>query len=149
MGDFKPLKLMATDKDDLAVLASLLQDAAVNVGDMALLPPENPETGQQFVVLLQRFCWEQERDAKCKHQRSQAGLAINHVQQAQYYGIDRDNKTLVLELLTVMPDGNNTINLIFAGDAVIKLDVEKISCFLQDLQEPWPTHFRPLHQLAS
>ena len=49
----KPLKLIALDEEDLAVVSSHLQDAVVRVGDMAYLPSK-----KRFAAVLNRFDWE-------------------------------------------------------------------------------------------
>src|SRR3546814_13398785 len=46
------LRLRAEDDEDLAVIAAVLQDAVVRVGDLAFLPSR-----RQFVGLFTRFCW--------------------------------------------------------------------------------------------
>jgi hypothetical protein len=48
-----PLKLIALDEEDLAVLSSLLQDAVVRVADMTYLPGQ-----KRFAAVLNRFDWE-------------------------------------------------------------------------------------------
>ena len=49
----EPLKLIALDAEDLAVVSAHLQDAVVRKGDIAWLPAE-----QRFALALRRFDWE-------------------------------------------------------------------------------------------
>ena len=35
--------------------------------------------------------------------------------------------------------------LVFAGDAAIRLETAQPLCFIEDLDEPWPTKWRPRH----
>ena len=49
----KPLKLIALDEDDLAVVSSHLQDAVVRVGEMAYVPSR-----KRFAAVVNRFNWE-------------------------------------------------------------------------------------------
>ena len=60
---------------------------------------------------------------------------------------DRFDKLLVfrvLALLTVKLDGN-FVFISFAGGAEIRLEVDRFTCHLEDLGEPWPTVWRPQH----
>jgi len=49
----QPLKLIALDEEDLAVVSSHLQDAVVRVGDMVYQPSK-----KRFAAVLNRFDWE-------------------------------------------------------------------------------------------
>src|SRR3546814_9532251 len=53
----KPLKLRARDPADMDVVAALLQDALVPLGDMAYLARE-----QRFVLVANRFRWKDGAD---------------------------------------------------------------------------------------
>ena len=50
----------------------------------------------------------------------------------------------MLALLTVKLDGN-FVFISFAGGAEIRLEVDRFTCHLADLGEPWPTVWRPQH----
>ena len=49
----EPLKLIALDEEDLAVVSSLLQDAVLRVADMTYVPAQ-----KRFAAVLNRFEWE-------------------------------------------------------------------------------------------
>ena len=49
-----------------------------------------------------------------------------------------------MNLLSVV-FADNAVDLVFAGDSTIRLDVESLSCHVEDLGTPWPTVFRPSH----
>ena len=49
----EPLKLIALDEEDFAVLSSLLQDAVLRVADMTYVPGQ-----KRFAAALNRFDWE-------------------------------------------------------------------------------------------
>ncbi|MGD9650528.1 MAG: DUF2948 family protein [Dongiaceae bacterium] len=132
------LKLKAEDAEDVAVIAALVQDAIVQVGDMALLPD------QKFILLFSRFCWET-GEKPPENIRRYSSLAFHHVKQAHYRGFERERGGDLLELLTLTVEGND-IYIVFAGDAVIKLTVGRIGVFLHDVGEPWPTLFKPCHE---
>ena len=47
------IRLKAEDLDDLAIISAFVQDATVQVGEIAFVPKT-----RQFAVMLHRFCWE-------------------------------------------------------------------------------------------
>lgn len=144
----KPLKLTAVDGDDLVMLASLLQDAVVAVGDMAYLKDE-----RCFALVAARFRWEADRgrprpaDAPAG-ERTNCGLRIDGVRAAVLRGIDRGRRTATLELSTLTHQ-DGALLLVFAGGAMVRLEVDAILCHLEDFGAPWPTMFRPDHGLDA
>jgi hypothetical protein len=153
MAEAQPLRLMAKDAQDLAVVASCLQDALVPLSEMRFLTEE-----KRFVMLVNRFRWEQgdaapaastTRDANFADatgsQRINSGLCIDHVTAVRSRGIDREKPAKFLSLMTLNLDGPNALNLFFAGGGVIQLEIEGPSVFLQDFGEAWPTQWRPDH----
>lgn len=161
----KPLKLRARDPADMDVIAALLQDALVPLSDMAYLAPE-----KRFVMVANRFRWHgdpaedarpstpapqldgedvafaEEGDAP-PFERVNSGLCFDRVERVRYRGLTpgRDDEILNLLTITARPDA---ITLIFAGDAAVRLEVAAIRCHLEDIGEPWPTRWRPQHDMA-
>jgi hypothetical protein len=136
------LRLKALDADDVAVIGAALQDAAVPVTDMRFLADE-----RRFALAVSRFRWERPALAdEGGGERVPAALTIEGVKAARYRGIDRRNPSLVLDLLTVRA-GDGAVELVFAGEAAIRLEVERIEVRLEDFGQPWPTPFRPRHRL--
>ena len=45
-----------------------------------------------------------------------------------------------------MEMGDGVVDLLFSGNAAIRLEIEKLSCRLDDFGQPWPTIFRPAHK---
>src|SRR5262245_59828570 len=96
MAEAQPIRLMAKDAEDLAVVASCLQDALVPLGEMRFLKGEN-----RFVMLVNRFRWEQAETLKgngggdasfadaAGNQRINSGLCIDRVTTVRTRGIDR------------------------------------------------------------
>ena len=142
--EHEPLKLRAADLKDLSVVAAMVQDALAPIGDIAFLADEG-----RFVMALSRFRWEAESEAAGAdgrpHQRVHAGLCFDRVKSVQYRNIDRDDRGRYLELLTIACDEGRVV-LHFSGGAAIRLEVEELACALGDLDEPWPTAWKPTHE---
>lgn len=152
-----PLKLRAIDEADIEVLGACLQDALVPVHDMRFLAEE-----KRFVIVANRFRWEnlepgaapEEQDtgedqgsSARRYERIHCGITIEHVTRVQAKGFTpggEGEQGRLLEVLTILA-GDGELTLIFAGGAGVRLEVEKIEAFLQDMGEPWPTLWRPRH----
>ncbi len=135
-------RLSARSVEDLAVLAALLQDAIVPLGDMAFLEGEH-----SFVLALNRFRWETGEDA-AERERIMSGLRFDAVRRVQYRGIRRGNRSQFLSLLTISYD-DGIVMLHFAGGGRIRLEVDELRCVLEDFGEPWPTPSTPSHDAAG
>jgi hypothetical protein len=152
------LKLRAEDEEDVQVLSACLQDALVTVGDMKFQKDE-----QRFVFIANRFCWEDavnealpalddaETGYDPAYQRVHCGVRIETVTGVKARGFNpRDNDT-ILELLALTVEGeadSPEVRLIFAGDAEVLLKAERVLCLMEDLDEHWPTAFKPKHPVA-
>lgn len=152
-----PLKLRAIDEADVEVLGACLQDALVPVYDMCFLAEE-----KRFVMVANRFRWENlepgttaeesgagedQAEPARRYERIHCGITIEHVSRVQFKGFTpgaEGEKGRLLEVLTILA-GEGELTLIFAGGAGVRLEVEKIEAFLQDMGEPWPTLWRPRH----
>lgn len=142
------LKLIALDKEDLAVLSAHLQDAVLRMGDMRYLPRE-----RRFVAMLNRFNWvEADNSAKKRgtpYERRRAALRIEKVQNAQFQKLPVGNKAHVGELLTLNFEESDSpagyVTFLFAGGGAIRLDVECVEIELSDLGPAWPTKHKPEH----
>jgi hypothetical protein len=137
------LKLRAVDAEDVAVLSTVLQDALVPVAEMAWLPDE-----RRFVLVANRFRWEPEEGRGRRFERTLSGLCIDAVATIQRRGFSPADQDRILVLLALRAEASS-LYLEFAGGGSIRLDVERISCHLDDLGEPWPTPWRPAHQLGE
>jgi hypothetical protein len=167
-----PLKLRAEDEEDYGVVAACLQDALVPVGEMQYLadekafvlvanrfrwencseafdsPPAQPQEAAQQEVPDAMF-------VACQaYERVNCALRIDGVVQVKRRGFDPKDRARVLEILHIgmtvvgMTPGGTTqaaVELLFAGDAAIRLEGETLVCRLQDMGEPWPTLWRPHH----
>jgi len=145
----EPLKLIALDEEDLAVLSSLLQDAVLRVADMTYLPKQ-----KRFAAALNRFDWENAAKASGKaggkdYRRRRAALRFDRVFNAKLKNLKPRAETRVLSLLAIgfapkeAPGG--ILTLTFSGDASIQLEVECIEAELRDLGPEWRTSSKPEH----
>ena len=135
------LTLLARDIEDLSVVSAAVQDALVTVQDVAFLKAE-----RAFVMALTRFRWEQPREAAEKAgERVHAALRFDRVARASFRDLDRENRDRFLSLLSVAYD-DGVVAIHFSGGGVIRLEVDDLLCSLRDLDEPWPTLWRPEHR---
>ena len=139
----KQLKLMALDKQDLQVISSCCQDAVLKVGDLEYLAKQ-----KQFTLALNRFAWEVDGKSKTSERRKSV-LHFAQVKGVKISGIDRNDKEMVLSLLAVLfeagDEPSGEIELVFAGDGAIKLNVECIEAQLSDMPAAWEAKGRPSH----
>jgi hypothetical protein len=141
-----PLKLVALDPDDLAIVSAHLQDAVVRVGDLAFLPSEH-----RFALVARRFDWEAGPSEPPR--RRLTGLHFERVLAARTRGIDRGNTDAVLNLLAITfeetdsPSG--TATLVFSEGAAIQLELECIETQMKDLGPVWEAEGRPVHDIEA
>jgi hypothetical protein len=134
-----PLKLIALDADDLAVVSAHLQDSSAKVADMAYLAQE-----KRFAMLVDRFDWTSAGEGAV---RRRTGVHFDRVLKAQVRGFDLKDKSAALNLLAVEfaesdpPSGQ--VILLFSGDAAILLEVECLEAAMSDLGPSWPARERP------
>jgi hypothetical protein len=140
------LRLVALDEDDLAVISTHLQDAAVRVGDLKFLPQE-----KRFALCARRFDWEAQPGEPPR--RRLTGLHFERVSHVRCRGIDRSNPDAILNLLAVTfaetdrPSGAAT--LLFSDGAAIQLDLECIETQMKDLGPVWEAESRPAHHVEE
>ena len=138
------LKLAATDAEDIGVLSALLQDAVIPIGEMIYLGAES-----RFAMVANRFRWESTSDEKVRgkiYERVRCGVTFDLVTGVRRRNFDRSKRGQMFDLLALEAT-NEYVDLVFAGGATIRLDVERILCHAEDFGEPWPTLWRPEHDL--
>ncbi|MCF4165565.1 DUF2948 family protein [Zavarzinia compransoris] len=141
------LHLGFTDADDLAIVSALVQDAVVKTADLIYLG-----TARRFALVANRFCWEAEETGHDGGLRRRCGLHFDTVRKVRTRGIDRDAVEQVLNLLAIEAEETEdavSIDLVFAGDALIRLEAETIDGGMKDLTEPWPTPRAPNHDIEE
>lgn len=145
--DYKPLRLMAGDAEDLDVLSACLQDAVAKLGDFAYLPEE-----RRFAFVANRFVWEYAADRKTgPFARVRAGAHFDDVKSAKFQHLKSNAKDAVVELLSIRfepgEDGAGAVILDFAGGGAVLLEVESINAFMSDMSDPWRTRAKPKHEI--
>jgi hypothetical protein len=155
-----PLKVIARDAEDLAVVAACLQDALIPLNEMRYLPQE-----RRFIMVANRFRWERvaqvgqeqvpEGDASFDsdedfgaRQRTNAGICIDRVLAVRSRNIDRSRPDDFLSVLSLQLDGNK-LSFLFAGGGVIQIEIEALAFYLSDLGKAWPTQWQPEHADAA
>ncbi len=138
-GEDTPLRLMAEDAADLPVISALVQDAVLHPTDMTWQRPK-----RRFACLLNRFRWEDRAAAEAAgrpYERTRALLVIDGVTAVRSFGIDRNDKDLVLSLLSLDwaagDDGAGRLTLVLAGDGAVQVEVEALDISLQDVTRPY------------
>lgn len=138
-GEEGPLRLLALTADDLAVLASLAQDAVFPITEMTFAKGR-----RRFALLVNRFRWEDRGAAereKRPYERVQALLTVENVLSVQTQGIDRGAAETVLSLLEITysgpAEGPGRLTLVLAGDGAIALEVEALEVGLRDTSRPY------------
>jgi len=146
MKNGSPIRLRAEDVEDLAVFSAFLQDAVIAIRETKYLPAES-----RFVFVANRFRWEDsDRDPPAEgtaiYGRVHCGVCFENVTAVRHKGLAQERKGQIVSLLSIDP-GEGCIDLHFSAGIAIRLEVENILCHLQDLDEPWPTQWRPTHPL--
>ena len=148
------VKLKANTIEDLNVVSSLLQDSLVHLGDMKYLKKES-----EFLMVVNRFCWEKERDDinasdSQQEKRCICGLKIGYVKQVSYRGHSAELNQFY-NLLTITyedADSNenelNNLTFTFSTGYDIRLTVDELALVMQDIAAPHPGLARPQHDLS-
>ena len=153
-GTVDELKLVALDRDDIAVVSAHVQDALVRVGDIVWQPHEH-----RFVMALSRFDWIAAADTKPlrgqkpEYRRCRTALRFDRVLSCKCRGIDQLDKDARLNLLAVeFAEGDapaGVVTMTFSGSGVIRLDVECLEAELADLGEIFAADGCPDHFAAD
>ena len=136
-----PLKLLAQDAEDLAVISAALQDAVVKIGDIGYEPK-----ARRLTIAFNRYRWEAGGG-----ERVRSALQLVGVLGFQTRKIRRDASEAVLEILAITfepgeaPGGVVTIACAGGGD--LRASVECVEAVLADVSQPWPTPRKPAHEL--
>ena len=142
----KNLKLIARTVEDLRVVSAHLQDAIVNINDIA-----NLKKNKILLLQLNRFMWEDvEKGLLRKNKRIRTILKFENVIKVKSRNINLAGKDKFLDFLTIetnqMTDNNYEMKILFAGDSIVKVTAEVIEVTLDDQGEAWDTKNKPKHK---
>ena len=142
------LKLRASDEEDLAVVSAILQDSVIAMYEMTFLKEEC-----RFAFVANRFRWEDANREKplegnIIYERVNCGICFDTVTAVRHNGLNQAKKAQIVSLLSIAAE-EEFIDLAFSAGITVRLQVEKILCHLQDLDEPWPTQKRPRHPFGD
>ena len=134
-----PLRLMAFDAEDLAIVSANLQDALVQTADMAWQPQ-----ARRFVMALARFDWVAADHGRLE--RCGTGLHFDCVRHVAFSGFAPDRAAPMTLLFihfepTDRPAG--MVVLTFEGAAAIRLDVECLDAQMRDIGPRWAVDHLP------
>jgi len=127
----EPLKLIAFDADDLAVVSAHVQDARVHPSDIIWHHAE-----KRLVIGMDRLDWDQTLCGQTEPQRLISALRFDRVLACKSRNIDLQSPDM-LDLIGIEfhpddPPGGCAV-LLFGHGGVIRLDVECLECELTDL----------------
>lgn len=141
MAEAPPLRLLAQDEADLAVISAAMQDAVAKVGDITFEPK-----ARRLTIAFNRYRWEAGGGARVR-----SALQLGGVLKFETRKIRRDAPDAVLELLALTfepgeaPGGVVTLSCAGGGD--LRATVECVEAVLADVSRPWPTPRKPEHEL--
>ena len=136
-GNNAPLRLLAEDDEDLAIISAALQDAILRPADIVW-----EKGARRLTIELSRFCWE------CGGTWVRAAMQFGDVEAVKSRGLPRLPDT-PLELLAIhfieseAPSGK--VILMFAGGGDLRVDVECLDAVVADLSERWQARVMPTH----
>lgn len=140
--DFKKLKIKFLNKDEIKIFSTLCQDGIFSIDEIIY-----NKSDKILIATFSRFCWEFV-EKKIKNEtfyRVVSGIRICNVNKITYTNKDKINSSKFINLLSVDYD-KNELTLNFSLDVTIKLFIEKIEIYLDDLDMPWPTVKKPMHK---
>lgn len=139
----KPLKLRGQDGEDVAIIASCLQESVGQLGNMVYQPRR-----RSFYCLFNRFAWERQSETGEGAVESVGCLLYFHcVLGAHRRNLDKLERDDSLCLITLYfhesaPPGG-TVRMLFANEGEICLDVEALDVYLLDIGNPWSSIIKP------
>ena len=146
--DMDLLKLVALDRDDIAVISVHLQDAVMKVADIRWRPEE-----RRLVLGLNRFDWEAAEGSAPVYRRRRTALRFDRVLALKCRNLSPKDKDAVLNLLAVEFEENDnpggTVILTFSGGVALRLEIECLEVELVDLGPTWTTVKCPKHPTGA
>ena len=142
------LKLRAVAAVDVEIMSALLQDGLVAASDM-----HYQKDAASFVMVINRFCWEQADDNESQTQpnRCLCGLKVAHVKWVSQRGLSAGVNQFY-NLLSITYEETkeneevvNSLTFTFSDGCGIRLNVDELALIVQDIAAPHPGFARPQH----
>lgn len=139
------LLLHINEPEQIKIMSAHLQDVIIKTSDIKFL-----EKKRCFAMVGNRFCWEANEG---ENYRILCGFHFDCVEKVSYRGFKQSDDGLALNLLAIcfeageLPSG--VVQLIFADNCEVQLEVESVQAFLQDVSEKWQVKTRPQHGISS
>ena len=142
------LKLRAIAAEDIEILSTLLQDGLVASSDL-----HYEKDKDWFVMVINRFCWEQANDGAPETQpnRCLCGLKVGHVKHVSQRGLSAA-ATQFYNLLSITYEETkenekalNSLTFTFSDGYDIMLAVDELALIVQDMAAPHPALAQPQH----
>ncbi len=129
------INLKAKTDEDLKVIASLVQDAILPIGDFAYMKADN-----KVMFAINRYCWENEEIK----QRGNAVLQILNVKSIQTKNIDITDRKQFLYILDISLEEGDVL-LSFADNKSMKISTDELLVTLSDTDKCWEVEKTPKH----
>ena len=133
------INLAAQNEEDLVIFSTLCQDSIIKISNIKWA-----KKSKRFYILLTRLCWELNHFSKKKDtflKRVNSILIFDNVFSVKSKGIRQAKSNMITSLLTFNYNflcfEKQSIDLIFSGDAQIKIDIDCIEAFLKDVSDPF------------
>ena len=142
------LKLRAVAAEDVEIMSALLQDGLVAASDL-----HYQKDAASFVMVINRYCWEQADDTESKTQpnRCLCGLKVAHVQRVSQLGLSAGVNQFYNLLSITYEEAKesekvvNKLTFTFSDGYGIRLIVDELALIVQDVSAPHPGLARPKH----
>ena len=148
MTEENTLKLRAVAAEDVEIISALLQDGLVAASDL-----HHDKDAASFVMVINRFCWEQtdDTDSETQPNRCLCGLKVAHVKQVSQRGLSSGVNQFYNLLSITYEETKEIENLVnrltftFSDGYNIRLTVDELALIMQDIAVPHPGLARPQH----
>ena len=148
MTEANRLKLRAVAAEDVEIMSALLQDGLVAASDLHF-----QKDAASFVMVVNRFCWEQADDTESETQpnRCLCGLKVAHVQQVSQLGLSAGGNQFYNLLSITYEETKENEKLVkrltftFSGGYGIRLTLDELALIVRDIAAPHPGLARPQH----
>lgn len=138
----KPLRLIASEPDEVEIISAALQDAVAQLGDIKW-----DRRARRFTLVVNRYRWEDGKRGPGWRVRS--ALDIGSVISVKSSRVKQDAPGAVVSVLALVfetgeaPGGALRVDL--SGGGRIRIEVECVDLILADISEPWRAVGRPDH----